>query len=130
VFKKTIFATLLILSGCSVGTDVPTVSLNLDWGPERWEGVPENIDKPTSEWFGKILKIRVVEMWATGSIIEEKNASASIEGNILTICYRQEPLPNPRHIVIRGAIAPVILNFTITKIPVQNYTIEVSHLCQ
>jgi hypothetical protein len=103
------------------------VTINFDWDPKRLEGLPDNIDKPTFDWVGQTLFVHVVEIWSSGFIISDKRSHAAINGELLTLCYDLEPAPpNPGQMVTPGVLTPVILNFTITGIPVQNYTIKIA----
>jgi hypothetical protein len=130
MFRTTTFLALLMSSVWSMPAGAQNVSLDLDWGPQRWEGYPENVDKPVSEWVGKILHVHVVKNWVSTLIINTEGSSAQIRGNVLRLCYHQQYVSLKPGQIIPGALAPVILNFTVSGIPIQSYAIEVPDECR
>jgi len=130
---RNIFAALLIFAGCGGWMSVATaqdVRLNVDWSQQRWNGFPDSVGKPTSEWKDRALHVHVVVLWNTSMVISEKNPRAFVHGNRLLLCYKLDPAPvNTSQSVSPGVAAPVLLEFEITEIPERNYSIKVSHRC-
>src|SRR5665811_2085976 len=57
-----------IINALSVPS-VQDVRLIVDWKQDRWNGYPENVGKPTSEWKDKTLHVNVVENLDSSSVI-------------------------------------------------------------
>ena len=124
------FLNVLIFALLPSGVWGADVSLRQDWGQERWLNYPDNIDKPIGEWKGDAFKVKVAVHWNSSISIDDSSASAAVKNNSLVLCYREELAPPPSSDYAVGALAPVILEFTITGIPKRQYVIKVSRQCK
>jgi len=94
---RNIFSALLIFAGCGGWISVATaqdVRLNVDWSQQRWNGFPDSVGKPTSEWKDRVLHAHVVVLWNTSMVISEKNPRAFVHGKASALlqsrsCTRQ-----------------------------------------
>lgn len=129
---KKLLTCLAVYAGCGLWISAATaqgVKLHLDWSPKRWSGFPASSGKVSSEWKNKMLYVHVVVPLNSGVKINEENPRLSVKGRKLLLCYHQQADPGLIGKPVPSAVAPVLLDFTVTGIPKRNYKIEVDSGC-
>ena len=122
----------LVLGFCFIShaATAQSVSLKQDWSDQRWLGYPESVGQVQAHWEGDTLQVVSVVDWASGTDIDPSSARVTIKDNhIMLICYKNVIFHEDNGQPALSASAPVILRFSVTHVPRQNYDVTVSDDC-
>lgn len=99
-------------------------------GERLWEDYDKKVDKPICCWKDGLFKVKILQSWNTGLQIKLDNPSIHVDGNNLNLFYHVEfiPPPPPGQPAPPGAVAAILLEFTISGIHFQNYQVKVSRI--
>jgi hypothetical protein len=100
-------------------------------GPQAWAGYPQSVDHPSSTWENGTLRVRVV-VNEIGGLSVEDSPSVSVHGHDLVLCYRYQEISRQQSSTtyyLPEPVMPVLLDFSISKLPHRNYHITTSRNC-
>jgi hypothetical protein len=135
IFRRTVGSTmkhslwLAMLLGAAPAFSA-SVGLSEDWGPDRWQGYPDNLDVPKSKWNDDRFVVDVVVNWVSGTQIDDRAVAAVVKNEKLMLCYAWMPKVSDASGTRPAATAPVRLVFTVTDLPRRQYSVSISQACR
>ena len=117
----------LLLAACSS----PHVGVSEDWGPDRWQGYPDNENSAKSHWSGEQLLVDVVVNWTSSNAhIDIDSVRAVAKADSLVLCYAWKlKIVDSTTTRSVGVSAPVRLLFTVSGLPRRKYEVSVIRDC-
>jgi hypothetical protein len=108
-----------------------SVTLTFDLSDQRWVGYPDNEGQIQSHWDGNTLLVSTIVDVESGTAIDPSSAKVVIRtSRDMSICYKKNIVHQDSGQPALASTSPVILRFTVTDVPKQNYKVTISHNCK